>query len=77
MVRGVTDGAVKKHRHDLGQEDHGPVMAARTTRGIQIVLGLWIAGTVLALAWAMVEAGRGPAPVTRGAGTPAAATSPR
>ncbi len=60
----MTDGAVKKHRHDLGQEDHGPVMASGTTRGIQIVLGLWLAGTVLALIWAMVEAGRGPAPPT-------------
>lgn len=56
----VTDGPVKKHRHDLGHEDHGPVMAANTTRGIQIVLALWIAGTVLALAWATIEAGRGP-----------------
>jgi hypothetical protein len=59
----VSDGAVKKHRHELGQEDHGPVMAARTTRGIQIVLGLWITATVLALGWALVEAsGDGPRP---------------
>ena len=54
-------GHRKKHRHDLGHEDHGPVMAERTTRGIQIVLGLWIALTMLALVWAMTEAGRGPA----------------
>jgi hypothetical protein len=54
------DGS-KKHRHDLGQEDHGPVMAARTTRGIQAVLALVIALTGLALVWAMVEAGSGPA----------------
>jgi hypothetical protein len=53
----VTDGAVKKHRHDLGQEDHGPVMAANTTRGIQIVLALWIAGTLIALVWAAIDAG--------------------
>lgn len=32
-------------------------MAANTTRGIQIVLGLWIAGTLLALVWAAIEAG--------------------
>jgi hypothetical protein len=54
----VTDGAVKKHRHDLGQEDHGPVMAANTTRGIQIVLALWIAGTVFAMVGAAIDAGR-------------------
>lgn len=53
----MTDGPVKKHRHDLGHEDHGPVMAANTTRGIQVVLALWIAGTVIALLWAMVDAG--------------------
>lgn len=43
-------------------------MAAGTTRGIQIVLGLWIVGAVLALGWAMVEAGRGPAPAIDVAG---------
>ena len=53
-------GPAKKHRHDLGQEDHGPVMAQRTTRGIQAVLGLWIALTGLALVWAMLDAGSGP-----------------
>jgi hypothetical protein len=52
-------GPRKKHRHDLGQEDHGPVMAARTTRGIQMLLGLWIGLTGLALVWAMVVAGDG------------------
>ena len=61
----MTAGAAKKHRHDLGQEDHGPVLAAGTTRGIQGLLGLWIAGTLFALVWAMVDAGRGPAPAAR------------
>ena len=51
------DAAPKKHRHDLGQEDHGPVMAAGTTKAIQMVLGLWIALTALALLWAMIDAG--------------------
>ncbi len=51
------DGPARKHRHDLGQEDHGPVMAAGTTRGIQMVLGLWIALTFLAVIWAMIDAG--------------------
>ena len=55
-------GPAKKHRHDLGQEDHGPVMAQRTTRGIQAVLGLWIALTAGALVWAMLDAGSGPTP---------------
>jgi|GEM_PF-2376348 len=57
MVRPVTDGAVKKHRHDLGHEDHGPILAAHTTRGIQVVLALWIAGTIFALIWAAIDAG--------------------
>ena len=65
MVRPVTDGAAKKHRHDLGQEDHGPVLAAGTTCGIQGLLGLWIAGTLIALVWAMVDAGRGPVPARK------------
>jgi hypothetical protein len=51
------EAAPKKHRHDLGQEDHGPVMAEGTTRGIQMVLGLWIALTAIALLWAMIDAG--------------------
>ena len=50
------EGQRKKHRHDLGQEDHGSVYAARTTRGIQGVLGLWIAVTFLLVAWAMWDA---------------------
>ncbi|HVV88815.1 MAG TPA: hypothetical protein VHE35_37485 [Kofleriaceae bacterium] len=51
---------LKKHRHDLGQEDHGPVMAARTTRAIQALLGLALALTGVALAWAAVDAASGP-----------------
>jgi hypothetical protein len=50
------EGQRKKHRHDLGQEDHGSVYAARTTRGIQGVLGLWIAVTFLLVLWAMLDA---------------------
>jgi hypothetical protein len=46
----------KKHRHELGQEDHGSVYAERTTRGIQAVLGLWIAITFALVAWAMADA---------------------
>ena len=62
--------ARKKHRHDLGQEDHGPKLAARTTRGIQTLLGLWIALTVVLVLYALVDASRTPA------ASPAAPASP-
>jgi hypothetical protein len=52
----------KKHRHDLGQEDHGSKLAARTTRGIQTLLGLWIALTLVLVVYALVDASR-PQPV--------------
>lgn len=58
MTADPAAGPPKKHRHDLGQEDHGPVMAERTTRGIQMILGLWIALTALALLWAAIDAGK-------------------
>ena len=29
----------RKHRHDLGHEDHGAKLAEGTTRGIQIQIG--------------------------------------
>jgi len=50
--------ARKKHRHDLGHEDHGPVLAEGTTKAIQAMLGLWIALTFAAVLWAMLDAGR-------------------
>ena len=49
----------KKHRHDLGQEDHGPKLAAGTTRAIQTLLGLWIALTVVLVVYALVDVSRG------------------
>jgi hypothetical protein len=48
----------KKHRHDLGHEDHGPKLAEGTTRGIQILLGLWIALTLCLVVYALVDASR-------------------
>ncbi len=48
----------KKHRHDLGHEDHGPKLAAGTTRAIQILLGLWIALTLGLVIYALVDASR-------------------
>ena len=48
--------APKKHRHDLGQEDHGSKLAAGTTRTIQALLGLWIALTLGLIVYALVDA---------------------
>jgi hypothetical protein len=51
-------GPRKKHRHDLGQEDHGPVYAEGTTRGIQGLLGLWIALTAALLVYTLIQIAR-------------------
>jgi len=48
----------RKHRHDLGQEDHGPRLAAGTTRAIQTLLGLWIALTLAFVVYALVDSAR-------------------
>ena len=48
----------KKHRHDLGHEDHGPKLAAGTTRAIQSLLGLWIALTLGLVVYVLVDATR-------------------
>ncbi|MGE5183247.1 MAG: hypothetical protein ACM31C_14355 [Acidobacteriota bacterium] len=53
------DTARKKHRHDLGQEDHGPKLAVGTTKAIQTLLGLWIVLTVGLVVYALVDASRG------------------
>jgi len=55
----------KKHRHDLGQEDHGPKLAAGTTRGIQTLLGLWIALTLALVVYALVDASRPRSPASQ------------
>ena len=49
----------KKHRHDLGQEDHGPVVAEGTTKAIQFILGSLIILTFVLVTWALVAGGRG------------------
>ena len=51
-------GPRKKHRHDLGQEDHGSVYAEGTTRAIQALLGLWVAGTVALVIYTLVVTAR-------------------
>jgi hypothetical protein len=48
----------KKHRHELGQEDHGSKLAAGTTRAIQTLLGIWIALTFGLVVYALVDATR-------------------
>ena len=47
-----------KHRHDLGHEDHGPKLAARTTHAIQALLGLWIALTLALVVYVLVDVTR-------------------
>ena len=46
----------RKHRHDLGHEDHGPKLAAGTTRGIQSLLGLWIALSLALVVYMLIDA---------------------
>jgi hypothetical protein len=48
----------RKHRHDLGHEDHGPKLAEGTTRAIQTLLGLWIALTLIFTVFALVDGAR-------------------
>ncbi len=55
----------KKHRHDLGHEDHGPKVAEGTTKAIQIILGLWIALTLCLVVYALVDGVR-PQPADTG-----------
>jgi hypothetical protein len=62
-------GERKKHRHDLGQEDHGSKLAAGTTRTIQALLGLWIALTLGLVVYAIVDAARATPPPAPAQGT--------
>ena len=64
----------KKHRHDLGQEDHGPKLAAGTTKTIQALLGLWIALTIGFVVYALVDTAR---PHPAAAGSPTSAPVPK
>jgi hypothetical protein len=48
----------RKHRHDLGHEDHGPKLAAGTTRAVQTLLGVWIALTLGLVVYTMVDGSR-------------------
>ncbi|HWN69281.1 MAG TPA: hypothetical protein VNM90_16690 [Haliangium sp.] len=46
----------KKHRHDIGHPDHGPISDEPRTRNIQVVLGLWIAGSLALTLYAVIQA---------------------
>jgi hypothetical protein len=46
----------KKHRHDIGSPDHGPLSDEPTTRNLQVLIGLWIAGSLALTAYAVVQA---------------------
>jgi len=48
----------RKHRHDLGHEDHGAIVTVGTTRAIQVMLGLWIALTLALVVYALADASR-------------------
>jgi hypothetical protein len=48
----------RKHRHDLGHEDHGAVTAEGTTKTIQVLLGLWIVLTLVLVVYALVDGSR-------------------
>jgi hypothetical protein len=67
----TTGTPLRKHRHDLGHEDHGAKVAAGTTRAIQIILGLWIALTLGLVVYALVDGSR-----PRQMSIPTSATSP-
>jgi hypothetical protein len=68
----MSTGERKKHRHDLGQEDHGPKLASGTTRAIQGLLGLWIALTLGLVVYVLVDATR----ATTASSAPASSPSP-
>ena len=77
MSAEIAGGTVrKKHRHDLGQEDHGPKLAAGTTKAIQALLGLWIAGTFVLILLALIDGTRAPYVGAIGAPPPTSATAP-
>lgn len=46
----------KKHRHDIGCPDHGPISDDPKARNIQVVLGLWIAGSLALVLYAVIQA---------------------
>lgn len=69
MSEAVPDSEVagtqrRKHRHDLGHEDHGPFVTIGVTRAIQAMLGLWIVLTLALVVYALVDGSRPKPPVS-------------
>lgn len=56
MDRDQAKDPEKKHRHDIGSPDHGPISDEPRTRDIQVVLALWIAGTVALAIFTAIQA---------------------
>jgi hypothetical protein len=46
-----------KHRHDIGEPDHGPIQAHGTTVTIQVLMGLWIVATIALVGFALAHIG--------------------
>lgn len=49
----------KKHRHDIGDVDHGPATTEPTTRAIQGLLGIFIVASMALTIYAFAHAGFG------------------
>lgn len=45
----------KRHRHDIGLVDHGPLSTAPTTRSIQALLGIWVVLSAALLIYALAH----------------------
>lgn len=58
MSDGTAGDPRKKHRHDVGLPDHGPVSTERLTRAIQGLMLLLLAATGALVAYAVVLAVR-------------------
>lgn len=58
MSEGTAGDPKKKHRHDVGLPDHGPVSTERVTRAIQGLLLLLIAAAGALVVYAVVLASR-------------------
>jgi hypothetical protein len=61
-VSSETRDPTKKHRHDVGQVDHGATSGASTTRSIQTVLALWVFLSLALVVFAITRMGPAGAP---------------
>lgn len=56
-MSGTKKDPTKKHRHDIGAVDHGPISTEATTRSIQGVLGVCIVLSVALLIYTLAHIG--------------------